>query len=166
MLLLRIWMLEKRPNMLPKRCRHGGLQGASRRLSGLNDFNLQHFITLMDSLKLNMTAVDQIHPLLSDLMQSLAKVHGLPADFQGKERIKNWYMMALLLFGISSQGSFSLGWLHWTRWKPVKKSIKNRQDNSCSIWRRPTLNSIVIYRIVHRYPIVNEFIQYAPPTQI
>ena len=44
----------------------------------------------MDSLKLNLTAVDQIHPLLSDLIQSLAKVRGLPSEFQGKERIKGW----------------------------------------------------------------------------
>ena len=31
---------------------------------------VQHFITLMDSLKLNMVAVDQLHPLLSDLVFS------------------------------------------------------------------------------------------------
>jgi ESCRT-I complex subunit VPS28 len=32
---------------------------------------VQHFITLMDALKLNMVAVDHVHPLLSDLTQSL-----------------------------------------------------------------------------------------------
>ena len=45
----------------------------------------------MDSLKLNMVAVDQIHPLLSDLMQALNKVSSLPADFDGKMKIRNWY---------------------------------------------------------------------------
>lgn len=45
----------------------------------------------MDSLKLNMVAVDQIHPLLSDLMQSLNRVPSLPADFQGKAKIRDWY---------------------------------------------------------------------------
>ena len=35
---------------------------------------VQHFITAMDSLKLNMVAVDQIYPVLSDLMQSMNKV--------------------------------------------------------------------------------------------
>ena len=35
---------------------------------------VQHFITAMDSLKLNMVAVDQIYPLLSDLVQSMMKV--------------------------------------------------------------------------------------------
>ena len=35
---------------------------------------MQYFITTMDSLKLNMVAVDQLYPLLNDLMQSLNKV--------------------------------------------------------------------------------------------
>lgn len=35
---------------------------------------VQHFITTMDSLKLNMVAVDQIYPLLSDLVQALNRV--------------------------------------------------------------------------------------------
>ena len=51
---------------------------------------VQYFITLMDSLKLNMFAVDQIHPVLGDLMQSLNKVTSLPADFEGKNKIRNW----------------------------------------------------------------------------
>jgi ESCRT-I complex subunit VPS28 len=44
----------------------------------------------MDSLKLNMAAVDQIHPLLSDLMQS---VQQLPVDAQfaaSKEKLLAW----------------------------------------------------------------------------
>lgn len=49
-----------------------------------------HFITLMDSLKLQMVAVDQIHPLLSDLMQSLNKIPTLSSDFEGKVAVKKW----------------------------------------------------------------------------
>ncbi|KAJ1332611.1 hypothetical protein BSLG_008240 [Batrachochytrium salamandrivorans] len=45
---------------------------------------VQYFITLMDSLKLNYVAVDQIHPQLSDLIQSLNKVQSLPKDYEGK----------------------------------------------------------------------------------
>jgi len=44
----------------------------------------------MDSLKLKMAAVDQIHPLLSDLMESLNKISSLPPDFEGKVKIKSW----------------------------------------------------------------------------
>jgi len=51
---------------------------------------VQFFITAMDSLKLNMTAVDQIHPLLTDLMESLCKIPTLSADWEGKVKIKNW----------------------------------------------------------------------------
>ncbi|KAI8618062.1 vacuolar protein sorting-associated protein VPS28 [Chytriomyces sp. MP71] len=50
------------------------------------------FITLMDCIKLNMTAMDQLHPLLSDLLQFLNKVQGLPKDFEDvhKDRLKKW----------------------------------------------------------------------------
>ncbi|KDD74910.1 VPS28 protein [Helicosporidium sp. ATCC 50920] len=51
---------------------------------------VQHFITAMDGLKLNMVAVDQLFPLLSDLVQSLNRVPQLPATLIGKERTKAW----------------------------------------------------------------------------
>jgi ESCRT-I complex subunit VPS28 len=44
----------------------------------------------MDSLRLKMLAVDQIHPLLSDLIQSINNVTILPPDFAPKEKIKEW----------------------------------------------------------------------------
>ncbi|RKO88511.1 VPS28 protein-domain-containing protein, partial [Blyttiomyces helicus] len=51
---------------------------------------VQIFITLMDSLKLNYVAVDQIHPQLADLIQSLNKIPSLPADYTGKAKIRDW----------------------------------------------------------------------------
>ncbi|PSS10284.1 Vacuolar protein sorting-associated protein [Actinidia chinensis var. chinensis] len=51
---------------------------------------VQNFITAMDSLKLNMVAVDQVHPLLSDLSASLNKLTILPTDFEGKTKMKEW----------------------------------------------------------------------------
>lgn len=51
---------------------------------------VQNFITSMDSLKLNMVAVDQVYPLLSDLSASLNKLSILPPDFEGKTKMKEW----------------------------------------------------------------------------
>lgn len=51
---------------------------------------VQHFITAMDSLKLNMVAVDQVFPLLLDLSTSLSKLSILPPDFEGKTKMKEW----------------------------------------------------------------------------
>lgn len=51
---------------------------------------VQYFITAMDSLKLNMCSVDQIQPLLQDLMDSLNKSATLSGDFEGKIKVKNW----------------------------------------------------------------------------
>lgn len=51
---------------------------------------VQYFITLMDALKLNMVACDEIHPLLQDLLDSMNKVTTLGPDFEGKTRVKKW----------------------------------------------------------------------------
>ncbi|OAE22008.1 hypothetical protein AXG93_4804s1130 [Marchantia polymorpha subsp. ruderalis] len=51
---------------------------------------VQHYITAMDSLKLNMVAVDQVHPLLSDLVASLSRVPQLSPDFEGKVKGREW----------------------------------------------------------------------------
>lgn len=51
---------------------------------------VQHYITAMDSLKLNMVAVDQVHPLLLDLLSALNRVPLLPADFEGKVKARDW----------------------------------------------------------------------------
>ncbi|KAJ1651246.1 Vacuolar protein-sorting-associated protein 28 [Dispira simplex] len=51
---------------------------------------VQNFITLIDSLKLNRHAVDEIHPILSDLMQSLNNVTSLPVDFESKPKLLDW----------------------------------------------------------------------------
>ncbi|KAE8690480.1 Vacuolar protein sorting-associated protein 28-like protein 2 [Hibiscus syriacus] len=51
---------------------------------------VQNFITAMDSLKLNMVAVDQVYPLLSDLSVSLNKLGILPPDFERKIKMKEW----------------------------------------------------------------------------
>ena len=55
---------------------------------------MQHFITLMDSIKLNLMAVDQLHPLLSDLMACLNRMQAaLPTAFQGRDRIREWLIV-------------------------------------------------------------------------
>ncbi|OVA20203.1 Vacuolar protein sorting-associated [Macleaya cordata] len=51
---------------------------------------VQHFITAMDTLKLNMVAVDQVHPILYDLSASLNKLNILLPDFEGKVKMKEW----------------------------------------------------------------------------
>jgi ESCRT-I complex subunit VPS28 len=44
----------------------------------------------MDTLKLNIYAADSLHPILADLIQSLNNISTLPADFDGKAKVKNW----------------------------------------------------------------------------
>ncbi|KAI9221044.1 vacuolar protein sorting-associated [Blastocladiella britannica] len=44
---------------------------------------VQHFITLMDAVKLGMVAVDQLHPMLSDLLAAMNKG-------QGRAKIREW----------------------------------------------------------------------------
>ncbi|KAF1318377.1 Vacuolar protein sorting-associated protein 28, partial [Globisporangium splendens] len=51
---------------------------------------VQNFITLMDVLKLNIRAVDEIQPLVSEMMASLTQVSGLPPDFECREKLEGW----------------------------------------------------------------------------
>jgi len=51
---------------------------------------VHHYIGTLDTLKLNMSAKDQISPCLSDLIVSLHKVPQLPAEFAGKKCIRRW----------------------------------------------------------------------------
>lgn len=49
-----------------------------------------NFITCLDSVKLSMLAVDQLNPLLADLLGSLNKMPEVPPDFPGKIRVVAW----------------------------------------------------------------------------
>ncbi|RHY01725.1 hypothetical protein B5M09_003873, partial [Aphanomyces astaci] len=51
---------------------------------------VQHFITLSDALKMNIRAVDEVQPLLSESMGSLTKVKGLPPTFDGLMKLEQW----------------------------------------------------------------------------
>lgn len=51
---------------------------------------VQHFITAMDAIKLEQRAVDELHPLVSDLMNALNRVPGLPPDHIGPVKLREW----------------------------------------------------------------------------
>jgi len=48
----------------------------------------QDFITFLDALKLGLFAKDQLHPLLSDVIQSVNRV--TQRDFEGRGKIVQW----------------------------------------------------------------------------
>merc|ERR1711916_425191 len=76
---------------VPATVEHGGMGETDQKKSAMHVAEtVQYFITLMDSLKLNMVAVDEIHPLLNDLMESLNKVGSLSPEFEGKQKVKQW----------------------------------------------------------------------------
>mmetsp|Transcript_25457 Transcript_25457/g.39078 ORF Transcript_25457/g.39078 Transcript_25457/m.39078 type:complete len:221 (-) Transcript_25457:30-692(-) len=51
---------------------------------------VEHFITAMDAVKLEQRAVDELQPLLSDLMNSLTMVPETPNDFEPNRKVKTW----------------------------------------------------------------------------
>lgn len=51
---------------------------------------VQHFITTMDAVKLEQRAVDELHPLLSDLMDALTRLPETPNDFEPNRKVKKW----------------------------------------------------------------------------
>eukprot|EP00028_Trichosphaerium_sp_Am-I-7-wt_P002522 CAMPEP_0168524862 /NCGR_PEP_ID=MMETSP0405-20121227/10934_1 /TAXON_ID=498012 /ORGANISM="Trichosphaerium sp, Strain Am-I-7 wt" /LENGTH=226 /DNA_ID=CAMNT_0008547213 /DNA_START=81 /DNA_END=761 /DNA_ORIENTATION=+ len=54
---------------------------------------VQHFITLMDALKLQIGAVDEIQPLVVELMESLKKLPFIAPDFEAITKLKNWLLV-------------------------------------------------------------------------
>ena len=71
---------------IPATVEHGGVEKNSNSKSIAE--TVQYFITLMDSLKLNVIAVDEIHPLLADLIQALTK--STDRCELGKSKIREW----------------------------------------------------------------------------
>jgi len=67
---------------------HGGSGEEKKELAVFHV--VQHFITAMDSLKLNMRAVDELHPHISELMESINKVNGLPPEHEAKIKVRTW----------------------------------------------------------------------------
>jgi len=51
---------------------------------------VQNFITLMDSLKLGQRAVDELHPPLVELVDSVNRVPSLPAEHDSRTRTMTW----------------------------------------------------------------------------
>ncbi|KRZ59193.1 Vacuolar protein sorting-associated protein 28 -like protein [Trichinella nativa] len=49
------------------------------------------FITIMDKLKLEIKAVDELHPDLRDLVDTMNRMTSLPTDFEGKAKVKPWF---------------------------------------------------------------------------
>jgi|EP00979_Chaetoceros_neogracilis_P004713 ESCRT-I complex subunit VPS28 len=50
----------------------------------------EKFITAMDALKLETTAVDELQPLLSDLMNFLARLPDIPNEFEPNRIVQQW----------------------------------------------------------------------------
>ena len=50
----------------------------------------EHFITTMDALKLETTAVDELQPLLSDLMNALTRLPDIPNEFEPNRIVQQW----------------------------------------------------------------------------
>ncbi|XP_033644757.1 vacuolar protein sorting-associated protein 28 homolog [Asterias rubens] len=48
------------------------------------------FITVMDKLRLDMKAVDEIEPELRELSETMNKMSLLAEDFEGKEKVNSW----------------------------------------------------------------------------
>lgn len=44
----------------------------------------------MDKLRLEIRAMDELHPELSDLVDTMNRLSILPADFEGKQKVTEW----------------------------------------------------------------------------
>jgi ESCRT-I complex subunit VPS28 len=48
------------------------------------------FITIMDKLRLEIKAMDELHPELRDLVDTMNRLSLIPENFEGKEKVTSW----------------------------------------------------------------------------
>ena len=48
------------------------------------------FITIMDKLRLEIKAMDELQPDLRDLMETMNRLSSLPSSFEGKQKVSDW----------------------------------------------------------------------------
>ena len=48
------------------------------------------FITIMDRLRLEIKAMDELHPDVKDLYEIMSRMSALPADFEGRAKVRKW----------------------------------------------------------------------------
>ncbi|NWQ84540.1 VPS28 protein, partial [Columbina picui] len=48
------------------------------------------FITVMDKLRLEIRAMDEIQPDLRELMETMNRMSHLPPDFEGRQKVNQW----------------------------------------------------------------------------
>lgn len=48
------------------------------------------FITVMDKLRLEIRAMDEIHPELRELLETMSRMSSLPPDFEGRQKVQQW----------------------------------------------------------------------------
>lgn len=48
------------------------------------------FITIMDKLRLGIKAMDELHPELRDLGDTMSRLSIIPENFEGKDKVKSW----------------------------------------------------------------------------
>eukprot|EP00980_Cylindrotheca_fusiformis_P002901 scaffold675_cov103-Cylindrotheca_fusiformis.AAC.12 len=75
---------------VPEPIRQGGANDSSAGVAVTVAETVQHFITTMDAVKLEQRAVDELQPLLSDLMESLTRLPETPNDFEPNRKVKHW----------------------------------------------------------------------------
>ncbi|KAJ2662244.1 Vacuolar protein-sorting-associated protein 28 [Coemansia sp. RSA 1200] len=75
---------------IPSTIEHGNSSGSSGNNAKYVAKTVQDFITIMDALNMEMRSVDKLHPLLTDLLQSINAAAFLPADFKWKTSFRDW----------------------------------------------------------------------------
>eukprot|EP00124_Ichthyophonus_hoferi_P002541 Ihof_evm3s177 gene=Ihof_evmTU3s177 len=74
---------------VPATVEHGGVgEGEQKKLTMYVAETVSCFITVLDMVKLGMLAVDDVHPRLNDLLESMNRIKSLPSDFLSKIKIR------------------------------------------------------------------------------
>ena len=78
---------------VPATTLHGGLTAEAGGGASLVFRAAQSYITVLDALKLGMKAVDQLVPLLSDIMTYVNQMTDMPAEHEARVAVRQWLVL-------------------------------------------------------------------------
>lgn len=78
---------------VPATTLHGGQSTDAGASASLVFRAAQSYITVLDALKLGMKAVDQLVPLLSDIMNYVNQITDMPAEHEARAPVRQWLVL-------------------------------------------------------------------------
>lgn len=103
------------------------------KLNSHSKYFFQLFITIMDKLRLEIRAMDELHQDMRDLADTMSRLSLLPSNFEGKEKVTQHFtdpsIISLLHSNMLINFRLQNGWKSSQKCRPQMSCQTFKQDN-------------------------------------